>query len=199
MRTFGSFEKDSKKKVYCEKSGFKRALAIVLTGSLIVQHIGITRADMLLDANDYYAAVDDAILLDDLLTEDSPDEGEDLNNYGEELLIEEPLYDQPSEDGEELYLPEEFQYDSASEAFVPQDLLQEDDYTPEKKAAGKRISWFPGVYWLGITAIFIAYSFITNNWGRSWIIWPIAGVLFAAIYAVLQAIAMRKKNYEQES
>ena len=56
-----------------------------------------------------------------------------------------------------------------------------------------------GVYWLGITAIFIAYSFITNNWGRSWIIWPIAGVLFAAIYAVLQAIAMRKKNYEQES
>ena len=73
-------------------------------------------------------------------------------------------------------------------------LLQEEDFTPEKKAAGKRLSWFTSVYWLGITAIFLACGFITGNWGGFGIIWPIAGVLFAAIYAVLQAVAMRKKS-----
>lgn len=37
------------------------------------------------------------------------------------------------------------------------------------------------VYWPIVVAIFIGYSLITNDWGRSWIIWPIAGVLFAAL------------------
>ena len=73
-------------------------------------------------------------------------------------------------------------------------LLQEDDYTPEKKAAGKRLSWFPSVYWLCVTGIFLAYSFLTDNWDRSWIIWPVAGVLFAAVYALLEAFVVRKKK-----
>ena len=37
------------------------------------------------------------------------------------------------------------------------------------------------VYWPIVVAIFIGYSLITSDWGRSWIIWPIAGVLFAAL------------------
>lgn len=37
------------------------------------------------------------------------------------------------------------------------------------------------IYWPIIVALFIGYSLVTGNWGRSWIIWPIAGVLFAAL------------------
>ena len=36
-------------------------------------------------------------------------------------------------------------------------------------------------YWLFIVVVFLAYSFLTSDWGRSWIIWPVAGVLFALL------------------
>ena len=53
-------------------------------------------------------------------------------------------------------------------------LLQEGDYTQEKKKG----SWISSVYWLTVTAIFLGYSFITNNWQTSWIIWVVAGVCY---------------------
>lgn len=40
-----------------------------------------------------------------------------------------------------------------------------------------------GPYWIGCTAIFLAWSFISSDWGITWMIWPIAGVLFGAIAA----------------
>lgn len=71
-------------------------------------------------------------------------------------------------------------------------LLQIDDYTPENKQIGKRISWFPGTYWCLTTAIYLGISFSFNNWARSWIIWPVAGVLFAALYQIFRSIAKTK-------
>jgi len=38
-------------------------------------------------------------------------------------------------------------------------------------------------YWPALTAIFLAWSFIGNAWGTSWIVWPIGAVLFGAIAA----------------
>ncbi len=38
-------------------------------------------------------------------------------------------------------------------------------------------------YWPLLTAIYLAWSFIGNAWGTSWIIWPIGAVLFGAIAA----------------
>ena len=54
-------------------------------------------------------------------------------------------------------------------------LLEEGDFTRQNKKTSK----FDGLYWIVVTAIFLTYSFITMDWGRSWIIWPVAGVLFA--------------------
>lgn len=67
-------------------------------------------------------------------------------------------------------------------------LLQIDDYTPENKEAGRHMSWFPGSYWCFITAIYLGISFFFHNWGYSWVIWPIAGVLFAALYQILRSV-----------
>ena len=72
-------------------------------------------------------------------------------------------------------------------------LLQEEDYTPENKAAGKRLAWFPGAYWSAVTALFLAISFLTDRWDRSWIVWPVAAVLFAAVWSVLRAAAQRRQ------
>lgn len=63
-------------------------------------------------------------------------------------------------------------------------LLQTGDYTPGKKKAEK----LSGAYWSIVVAIYLGYSFLTGNWGFSWIIFPVAGVLFGAISAILGAI-----------
>lgn len=63
-------------------------------------------------------------------------------------------------------------------------LLQEGDYTIDKKRANKTIG---NVYWPIILVIYLAYSFITSDWGRSWIIWPVAGVAYAAISSIINA------------
>lgn len=67
-------------------------------------------------------------------------------------------------------------------------LLQEGDYTPSKKEADNRLSFFPGIYWCLVTTIYLAVSFTQNSWATSWIIWPVAGVFFAALYGILQFI-----------
>ena len=72
-------------------------------------------------------------------------------------------------------------------------LLQEGDYTPENKRAEERMAPFAGAYWTAVTAIYMIQSFLLGNWGRSWVVWPIAGVLFGFIYTVYEAY-IKKKN-----
>lgn len=67
-------------------------------------------------------------------------------------------------------------------------LLQEGDYTVEEKKSNPVIGAFAGTYWLVATAIFLGWGFIGNGWDKSWIIWPIAGVLFAALITIVKTI-----------
>jgi len=76
-------------------------------------------------------------------------------------------------------------------------LLQIEDYTPEKKRFAKRTEAFPPIYWCTVTAAYLGISFYFNNWERSWIIWPVAGVLFAAVRGTISLIA-RKREPKQE-
>lgn len=73
-------------------------------------------------------------------------------------------------------------------------LLGQGEYTEEKKINNKKNDTFSGVYWLVITAIYLAYSFLTMDWEHSWIIWPVAGVLFAAVITILNAVRNKKKD-----
>ena len=60
-----------------------------------------------------------------------------------------------------------------------QKLLEEGDYTRKTKLTPK--GWLSGAYWSLATAVFLAYSFWTKDWANSWIIWPVAGVLYAVV------------------
>lgn len=62
------------------------------------------------------------------------------------------------------------------------------------EADQSEVSWFPGVYWLLATAIYLGISFCTNDWKTTWVVWPVAGVLFAAVYGVLTAVVKNKNN-----
>ncbi len=73
-------------------------------------------------------------------------------------------------------------------------LLQEGDYTKEKKSLSKKTEVLSGVYWGLITAIFLFISFYTNRWNRTWIIWPVAGVSYAVILGIAQLILSRNRG-----
>lgn len=65
-------------------------------------------------------------------------------------------------------------------------LLMEGDYDREEATNNKNAKKFSAVYWPVITAIYLGWSFLTNNWEISWVVWPIAGLIFAAISAALK-------------
>ncbi len=73
-------------------------------------------------------------------------------------------------------------------------LLQVGDYSKERKKKNKKLETFSSVYWCLTTALYLGISFLYNNWEISWIIWPVGGVLFAALYSV--AAAMIKTDTE---
>ncbi len=67
-------------------------------------------------------------------------------------------------------------------------LLQEGEYTKEEKLFKKKTDTFSGVYWCLTTAIYLAWSFWTMSWDITWIVWPVAGVLFAALLGVVKMV-----------
>lgn len=71
-------------------------------------------------------------------------------------------------------------------------LLEEGEYTRESKATQKKLSDLGRIYWPVVTAIYLAWSFLTNEWHRTWIIWPVAGVAYGALFAIVNAL--KKKN-----
>ena len=56
-------------------------------------------------------------------------------------------------------------------------LLEEDSFAREKKERRGRPSPAMTIYWCVVTAAYLGISFLTNEWGRTWIIWPVAAVL----------------------
>ena len=71
-------------------------------------------------------------------------------------------------------------------------LLQEGEYTKEEKHIKKRTDDFSGAYWCLVVAIYLGWSFSTNNWKFTWIIWPVAGVLYAAVLGIVKMIVVNK-------
>ncbi len=68
-------------------------------------------------------------------------------------------------------------------------LLEDGDYTREKKRNSRRWGWFAGAYWLLVTAVYLLWSFLTDDWNnKSWIVWPVAGVLFPALMLALWSV-----------
>ncbi len=63
-------------------------------------------------------------------------------------------------------------------------LLEEDGFTREKKSKEKSFGSITGSYWLIITAGYLAYSFITANWGDSWIVFPVAALLTPIVHNI---------------
>ena len=74
-------------------------------------------------------------------------------------------------------------------------LLEEGDYTRSSKARSGLLGTISLCYWLAVVAVFLFYTFGPYGNGQaqySWFIWAIAGVLYAAVMAVVRLLAARK-------
>ena len=66
-------------------------------------------------------------------------------------------------------------------------VLQEEDYSRDKKE-NKVMNAIAPAYWLLVTAGYLTWSFVSRDWGFTWIVWPIAGIIFGAIAAVAEQV-----------
>ena len=83
-------------------------------------------------------------------------------------------------------------YESSSFLEAAQKLLEEGDYSRGSKRVRKGL--VSGIYWAVVVALYLGYSFVTFRWDRSWIIWPIAAVLYAVVIKIEEAVYNGKNN-----
>ena len=75
-----------------------------------------------------------------------------------------------------------------------QKILQSGDYTPTEKKRNQKEEALSAVYWTLATAVYLAWSFVTGDWKETWIVWPVAGVLFAAVLNFYRLFTKNREN-----
>lgn len=72
-------------------------------------------------------------------------------------------------------------------------ILQENEYSKPSKKSNKLYEAFSASYWLVATAIYLGWSFLSGDWGRTWIVWVIAGVLYGVFESILRLTMNKEK------
>ena len=44
------------------------------------------------------------------------------------------------------------------------------------------------IYWLLAVAIYLGWSFLTNAWHITWVVWPIAGIMYGVVIAIVNLV-----------
>lgn len=63
-------------------------------------------------------------------------------------------------------------------------LLEEDHFTREKKTKDYEKCAVIWIFWCIVTAVYLAFSFLTWHWEKSWVIFPIALTLTPVVYYI---------------
>ena len=73
-------------------------------------------------------------------------------------------------------------------------LLQRGDYSPENRKSAKLIEAIAALYWPLAVIIYLGWSFTTGNWHITWVVWPIAGILFGGLAAFIPELKKSKDS-----
>lgn len=71
-------------------------------------------------------------------------------------------------------------------------LLEQGEYTRQKKWEERQNDAVGTIYWCAVTAGYLAWSFLSDNWHITWVVWPVAGVFYGVVKAIL-ALRRREK------
>lgn len=65
-------------------------------------------------------------------------------------------------------------------------LLCEGDFRAEAVEDERRVERIADVYWPAVTAVYLLWSFLSGDWHFTWVVWPVAALLFAAVSAAVR-------------
>lgn len=72
-------------------------------------------------------------------------------------------------------------------------LLEEGDYSRQKKNKKRKSEPLAGPYWILVTAVYLVVSFLTKSWDLTWLIFVAAGGVYAVWRGVLAMTQGEKK------
>lgn len=75
-------------------------------------------------------------------------------------------------------------------------LLERGDYTRAMKATKKKRERITSTLWSITVAIYLGISFITNDWGKTWVVWPVAALIITGIKNYANSVILEK--YEEK-
>ncbi len=73
-------------------------------------------------------------------------------------------------------------------------LLQMGEYTAENKSFNRKTAPVASIYWCVVVAIYLWWSFRSGDWGYTWVVWPVAGVLWGAVAGIIRLVAGGKSG-----
>lgn len=77
-----------------------------------------------------------------------------------------------------------------TEMSTPLEYREDEDDRWMKEAlrhpGGQQLKAVMNLYWIVVTTVYLAVSFLTFAWGITWIIWPLAGLLSAIIRTIVE-------------
>lgn len=65
-------------------------------------------------------------------------------------------------------------------------LLRVGEFAPRPK--NKKLEAVEGIFWAAVLAVYLGWSFLSGEWGITWVVWPVAAVLSAVIPAIFKLI-----------
>lgn len=76
-----------------------------------------------------------------------------------------------------------------------QKLLRQGDFDPSQQKERRIKETVATAYWLIATAVYLLWSFLTDDWKSTWVVWPVAGVLFPVAMGIC-GLAVKKGDNE---
>ncbi len=83
---------------------------------------------------------------------------------------------------------------AGSEMETYKQLLQIEEYSPVYKKENQIIGIIAPIFWPLVTASYLIWSFTTGDWHKTWIVWPIAGISFGVLSAILSSVLKLRQN-----
>ena len=72
--------------------------------------------------------------------------------------------------------------------------MKEGEFSPDEMRNKRVMEMVSKIYWMTATAVFLAWSFASMAWKNTWIVWPVAGVLYAPVRGVCRLILDRNRE-----
>ncbi len=74
-----------------------------------------------------------------------------------------------------------------------QKLLRQGDFDPAQQRERRVKETVASAYWLTATAAYLLWSFLSNDWDKTWVVWPVVGVLYPVVLSVCKMFTRRKE------